>query len=72
MSTRDFDPMQDIPTTDEEAMAALRYGKNAFMRKCLVGIFECYRAEGQPTLTAYKQALKAGIGEGQEVPSATD
>jgi len=65
-----FDPMLDIPTTDEEAKIALRHDKSKPIASCLVSLFEYYSAEGLPLLEAYKHALMAGVGETQE--SASD
>ena len=70
MFDRDFDPVYDIPTTDEEAKIALRHGKSELAAACLVGLFECYRAEGLPLSEAYKRTLMAGVGETQEAQSA--
>ena len=67
---RDFDPMHDIPATDEEAKIALRCDKSELAAACLVGLFECYCAEGLPLLEAYKRALIVGVGETQEAQSA--
>jgi len=58
-----FDPMLDVPETDEEAEVALRYGKRELTGKNLVGIFQCRRAMGEDLLTAYEAALRALVGE---------
>jgi hypothetical protein len=67
---RNFDPMRNVPITDNEAETALRYGKDELFGSSLVGIFQCRRAMGQTLLEAYEAALMAAIGETQEVPSA--
>ena len=58
----DFDAMADIPTTDDQAETALLYGRSELTGKCLVGIFQCRRAEGEDLLAAYETALLASLG----------
>ena len=58
----DFDPMADIPTTDDQAETALLYGRSELTGKCLVGIFQCRRAKGEDLLAAYETALLASLG----------
>ena len=58
----DFDAMTDIPTTDDQAETALLYGRKELTGKCLVGIFQCRRAEDEDLLTAYETALLASLG----------
>lgn len=58
----------DLPATDEEAEEALqRLSFNKLAGTCLVGIFQCRRAEGQSLLDAYEAALLAAGGESQKV-----
>jgi len=52
-----FDPMRDIPTTDDEARLALRFERTDLTADNLVGIFESLRSQGDEILKAYKYAL---------------
>lgn len=55
--TEAFDPMTQVPKTDEQAVTALRYGRSPLTGSCLVGLFQVYRAQGKPLLDAYEKAL---------------
>ena len=66
-----FDAMADIPTTDDQAETALLYGKSELTGKCLVGIFQCRRAEGEGLLAAYETALLASLGVATATVTAT-
>lgn len=60
---KEFNPMLDVPTTDDEARIALRYKKSDLVARNLVGIFECQRALGETLIEAYMAALLAHVGE---------
>lgn len=48
-----FDPMTDIPETDEQAEQALRHGRDPSIGNSLAGIYRCQRAMGSSLLEAY-------------------
>jgi hypothetical protein len=54
-----FNPLTQIPTTDEEAESALSYGRDELTGKSLVGIFQVRRAQSDSLLEAYEAALVA-------------
>lgn len=56
-----FDPMRDVPTTDEQAHFALRWGRNRGTGEPLVGLYKVKRAQGAAVIDAYRYALKAQI-----------
>jgi hypothetical protein len=57
----EFNPMQDVPTNDEQAMVALRHERSASIADNLCGIYQCERATSATVLEALKVALKAHI-----------
>lgn len=56
-----FNPMQDVPINDEQAMAALRHERPASIADSLCGIYRCERATDATILEAFKIALLAHI-----------
>ena len=52
-----FDPMTDVPETDEQVEIALQYGRDPIVGSSLVGIYQCRRAQGASVLEAYKAVL---------------
>jgi len=60
-----FDPLWDIPESDEEAKTALTFQRDDLTGKNLVGIYECRRAQGATVHEAYETALLAHIGAAQ-------
>lgn len=56
-----FNPLRDIPATDDEVKTALAYGKSELTSTSLIGIYECRRALGESLLQAYETALRAHI-----------
>lgn len=56
-----FDPMQDVPTNDEEVEIALKYENDELIGRNLYGIYRCRRGLGDSLLTAYEKALMAVI-----------
>lgn len=59
---KQFNPLSDVPTTQEEVYAALRYGRDEIVGNSLVGIFDCHIGMGDSLLDAYKKALLAHLG----------
>jgi len=53
-----FDPMLDIPKTDEEVKAALAVGKSELGATACWGLYRVYRRQGDGLLEAYKKALE--------------
>jgi hypothetical protein len=56
-----FDPDHDIPQDDEEAVIAIKHGKDDLVGKNVVGIFRCKREQGMDTIKAYQYALEAAL-----------
>lgn len=55
-----FDPMQDIPTTDDEVRIALTR-PDELVTASLWGLYQVARIQGQSLLEAYKGALLAHV-----------
>lgn len=54
-----------VPTTDEEAVKALLWGKDPLIGSCAVGIYRCRReGQGMSVLNAYEVALMAILRPG--------
>lgn len=53
-----FDPMKDVPKTDEQARIALQRSSEG-LTITLIGIYECHRALGESVLEAFILALEA-------------
>jgi hypothetical protein len=53
-----FDPMLDIPKTDEEVKAALAVGKSKLGATACWGLYRVYRQQGNDLLEAYKKVLE--------------
>lgn len=56
-----FDPMLDVPKTDEQVEIALRFNKPDIAGKILIGIYNCGRGEGKSLIEAYKEALETYV-----------
>lgn len=52
-----FNPMYDVPTTDEQAKFALQRDDEITTQN-LVGIYQTYRAEGKSVREAFKLTLE--------------
>ena len=61
MILKEFDPMQNVPVDDEQAMIALRHEKERVTGDSLCGIYRCKRELGLPVLNAYMTALQAHV-----------
>ena len=56
-----FDPVRDIPTTDDEAKSVLRFGRDTLISDLLIGLFESRRNQGDEVLEAYRYTLHTYI-----------
>lgn len=54
-----FNPERDVPTTDDEVIAALKWGKDQQIANILISIFRVRRKMGDELLVAYETALRA-------------
>lgn len=61
MSDKQFHPLQDVPTTDDEARIALRYERSGFTGDVMVSLFNVNRKLGMSLLEAYKETLIASL-----------
>lgn len=60
MSTETFDPMRDVPKTDEQAETALVRDDDLLTRS-LRGIYRTHRAQGKSVVEAFEAALLAHV-----------
>jgi hypothetical protein len=60
-STTEFNPMINVPTTDEEVLLCLTYGRDRLTGANLRGIYQCRREKGEDLLTAYEYTLMVHI-----------
>lgn len=54
-----FNPLEAIPRNDEEAKAAIKWGKDELRAAAACGIYEVLRLQGTSVLDAYEAALQA-------------
>lgn len=53
-----FDPMVQVPETDEQAMQAISHGKDELIGKSGCGLYLIYRQrDGMSVLQAYEEVL---------------
>lgn len=62
-----FNPMTDVPKTDEEVIIALRRDDN-ITTKTLTDIYQCLREEGRSVRDAYEQTLLIHLSACEEAP----
>lgn len=60
-----FDPMHDVPETDEQAEIALLRDDD-ILTNALRGLYRCYRAQGETVLKAFELALLAHVAAAEE------
>ena len=60
-----FDPLTDVPTTDEEAIVALQRDVG-LLTDVLQGLYGCFRAKGETVLEAFRLALEAHVAAIEE------
>lgn len=56
-SSQQFNPLSDVPTTQEEVYAALRVGRSELVGNSLIGIYNCHYQMGCSMLDAYEKTL---------------
>lgn len=56
----EFDPMTDVPTTEEEVMIALQRSDEEIARS-LQGIYRAKRGKGKELFDAYRETLELHI-----------
>jgi hypothetical protein len=56
-----FNPVTDIPQTDDQARTALMHERDDLIGRNLVGIFNVHRSMNKPLLEAYRLALEAHV-----------
>lgn len=55
-----FNPMHDVPETDEQAMIALRRDSDG-LTNALHGLYSVHRAKGETVIEAFRLALEAHV-----------
>jgi len=61
-----FDPMGDVPKTDEQARVAIEHGKDKDVVRSALGLYRARRMQGDSVLDAYEVALRAMLGEADQ------
>ena len=56
-----FDPLADVPTTDEEASIALQHCGGDIVVAGLQGLYRAFRGKGETVQVAYQMALEARV-----------
>lgn len=58
-----FDPMTEVPKTDEQAKDAIFFGKDDLVAKCGWGLYQIFRErDGLSVLQAYEKVLLEIVG----------
>lgn len=58
-----FDPMSEVPTTDEQAREAIYFGKSVDLANPGWGLYQIYRErDGMSVLQSYEKVLLLFIG----------
>jgi len=62
MNANNFDPLKDIPTNDEQAEIAIKFGKDPLVGASAYGLYQIYRKYDNATvIQAYERVLIAII-----------
>lgn len=62
VNANNFDPLKDIPTNDEQAEIAIKFGKDPLVGASAYGLYQIYRKYDNATvIQAYERVLIAII-----------
>ena len=56
-----FDPLVDVPMTDEEVKVALQRSGNKLVVASLQGLYDSFRKKGETVPKAFRLALEAHV-----------